>query len=189
MAFRRSSNSSGRSYSFRSRFRRPLAKKQFIWCNQIATVANSVTTTRVVLLNTALWIANASAGNMAKAKLEKLIVLPSDTGNQNQVAQQTMFALYIDDADASDPGDPSTVSFYDAAQPFYVGLRTHSATTGGVIDGNTNLNLFPDFCRRVFTPKRQLRTDKVLWMSWQPQAVTSGTAALSVFVRALISLD
>lgn len=186
--FRRSGSFRGRSFSFRSRFRRPVARRRYLWVNQVSTVADMTATQRVVLINSALWGSNVSTGNMERARLEKLIIMPAVSGATTLVAQNIAFALYIDDVDASDPGNCRSVSFYDAAQPFHLGFLQLSPVTGGVTSLRETDNNFPDQMRN-YTPKRKIRSDQVLWMSYEPPAVGAGTLGLNVFSRALISLD
>lgn len=198
MAFRRFGNSRGRSFSFRSRFRRPLARRKLLWTNALFTIADiEAGASRGTLLSSAQWVLNATTGNLERAKLEKVMLinmaLSLSGSSTNLYPSQLTWALYVDDADASSPGDPTTTTFFDAVQPFAMGQfdvpsNANTATItapvfpGRYIGHRDNL--------RVYRAKRSLRTDHSLFMSVSTGAGLGYTTVdISGLARCLVSLD
>lgn len=169
MAFRRSGSFSGRSYSFRSRFSRPIARKQRFWCTTIASVnEQNNLPTYIPLLSPAQWLLNASSGNadVVKAKMNLLIL--SATNIDTTSPQSRIYAIGVDDT--STVGDsPQAIAFYSTFRRI---------KRWGVVDLpffqtlTPNPNIFPyssgvftnrDYVRRT-TRLGLVRQDETLWL-------------------------
>lgn len=190
MAFGRRRFSSGRR-TFGG-FQKPMAKKKLLWTNALFTVADlELGASRGTMLSSGQWVLNATAGNLERAKLLKVIFTMSATVPTTSVVQGLQYALYVDDADASSPGDPATTTFWDAVQPFHTGVLTLPASNAGVVTPGTMVNSnFRDNIRS-FKVNRNIRTDQALFMSISSgvAGVSSGTLDVSGIARCLLSLD
>lgn len=188
---RRYRSSGRRSYGFR--FRRPLARKKLIW-----TVATWATTDiaasagRATLCSSGQWVLNATTGNLERARVEKIMFTANvSAGSGNLSRAGFLYALYVDDADASSPGDPATTTFWDAVQPFHVGQFVVPQFSAGVpVAGTFGDNNIADSLR-VFPVKRRIRTDQSVFISIQSAANFNPTDTVSFdgIARVLLSLD
>jgi len=179
----------------RSRFggSRGFAKKKLLWTNATFSTDISAGAARAQVLTSAQWVLNATTGNLEAAKVLKIILvnMAVSASGTGVLAGGVPYAMYVDDADASTPGDPGTTTFYDAVQPFHLGTIAFPAFVGGVPTPGTFVNSnFRDNIRS-FKVNRKIRTDQALTLHFGSGAafVTSSTLVVSGLARCLMSLD